>query len=219
MADTGVGVLEFVHDCRCHGCGHREKHGDDAVRLCPSRPHHLRHGKVRQVTFHDLPRIHGSLLADAGVATSVAAKLLRHSDPRLTQSLYTQADLTMVRGEVNRLRLPSGRPHSAQAGRPTHPSRSVLCRLASRTQQNSRGCDESPRSELNRRPTVYETVALPLSYRGTPKSIRAPIPVAEVSQGGKAEPEEILPLVRSFHLLTRPQNHGSGLELGPRGPV
>jgi hypothetical protein len=116
MAAAGVGVLEFVHYCRGWKCAHRENHADDATRPCP------RHGRtmfvttqVRQVSFHDLRRSHASLLAEAGVATAVTQKLMRHSDPRLTQEVYTQVELGTLQREVNRLRFfPERRTANAQ---------------------------------------------------------------------------------------------------------
>ncbi len=56
----------------------------------------------------------GSLLADAGVATSITQKLMRHSDPRLTQAVYMQVDLKTRGREVNKLRF---YPNSAHLGR------------------------------------------------------------------------------------------------------
>ncbi len=60
-------------------------------------------GEGRRLGFHDLRRSHASLLAEAGVSTAIAQKLMRHSDPKLTQDVYAQVDLATFRREVGRL--------------------------------------------------------------------------------------------------------------------
>jgi len=59
--------------------------------------------EVRQLGFHDLRRSHASLLAHAGVSTAVTQKLMRHSDPKLTERVYTLVDVETLRREVERL--------------------------------------------------------------------------------------------------------------------
>jgi integrase len=65
--------------------------------------HMLVTAEVRQLGFHDLRRSHASLLAHAGVSTAVTQKLMRHSDPKLTERVYTPVDVETLRREVERL--------------------------------------------------------------------------------------------------------------------
>ena len=59
---------------------------------------------MRPLCFHDLRRSHSSLLADAGVSLTVAQKLMRHSDPKLTERVYTVLQTEALRREVSRMR-------------------------------------------------------------------------------------------------------------------
>ena len=59
--------------------------------------------EVRQLGFHDLRRSHASLLAHACVSTAIAQKLMRHSDPKLTERVYTVVDVETLRREVGRM--------------------------------------------------------------------------------------------------------------------
>lgn len=49
------------------------------------------------------PEPHASLLAHAGVSTAVTQKLMRHSDPKLTERVYTLVDVETLRREVGLL--------------------------------------------------------------------------------------------------------------------
>jgi integrase len=42
-----------------------------------------------EITFHSLRRTHASLLAHAGVMPKVVQERLGHSDPTITQEIYT----------------------------------------------------------------------------------------------------------------------------------
>jgi integrase len=95
MAEAGVGITSFVHHCRAWHCGARIEVADNRPRSCPVHgPEHMHiAAKVRPLGFHDLRRSHASLLAHAGVSTAIAQKLMRHSDPKLTERVYTGVGL------------------------------------------------------------------------------------------------------------------------------
>lgn len=57
----------------------------------------------RYADFHSLRHTYGTRLARAGVRPSAAQKLMRHSDIRLTLSLYTHEDAQALRGAVDSL--------------------------------------------------------------------------------------------------------------------
>lgn len=57
----------------------------------------------RRVIFHSLRHTTATLLAQVGVAARVAQELMRHSDPKLTHRLYTDASQLPTRAAVNRL--------------------------------------------------------------------------------------------------------------------
>jgi len=57
---------------------------------------------LSDLKFHDLRRTFCSLLAQNGVSTAVAQRLLEHSSPNLTNKVYTNVD-PVLRQSVNRL--------------------------------------------------------------------------------------------------------------------
>jgi len=48
--------------------------------------------KLPDLKFHDLRKTFASLLAQRGVSTAVTQRLLEHSNPRLTNDVYTNVD-------------------------------------------------------------------------------------------------------------------------------
>ena len=56
-----------------------------------------------QVDFHALRHTFGTWLAQNGVAPQVAQRLMRHSDPRLTQNLYTHLVISDLRSGADKL--------------------------------------------------------------------------------------------------------------------
>lgn len=100
---------------RAKGCGHVEQHADGRLRLCPHCGMKLwPSATLRHVRFHDLRATCATLLARAGVPLTVAQRVLRHSDPRLTANVYTRVDLGDMREGVNRM-LPVALPAAAGA--------------------------------------------------------------------------------------------------------
>ncbi len=61
-----------------------------------SIPREFRHW----VAIHCLRHTFATLLARSGVSPSVAQKLMRHSDIRLTMNIYTHLDLSDTAGAV-----------------------------------------------------------------------------------------------------------------------
>jgi len=106
MAAAGIGITSFIHHCRAWHCKVAPEVEDEHPRACPE--HGLGHihvaARVRPLCFHDLRRSHSSLLADAGVSLTVAQKLMRHSDPKLTERVYTVLQTETLRREVSRMR-------------------------------------------------------------------------------------------------------------------
>jgi integrase len=104
MARAGVGVTGYRHHCRAWHCDSVVTAPDNRPRACEQ--HELEHmlvtAEVRPLGFHDLRRSHASLVAHAGVSTAVTQKLMRHSDPKLTERVYTLVDVETLRREVER---------------------------------------------------------------------------------------------------------------------
>ena len=112
--------------------------------------------RVRPLSFHDLRRSHASLLAASNVTLTHAQRLMRHSDPRLTQDLYTVADVEALRPELERMSFRSrvaSVGHSRAHGKPKvrGPQREPRG-----TQQSDRGSAKWLGPESNREPTDYE---------------------------------------------------------------
>jgi hypothetical protein len=123
MASAGVGVIGYRQHCRGKRCGWVVHTSEARSQPCPQHglDHLLVSAEVRPVGFHDLRRSHASLLAAAGASTSVTQRLMRHSDPKLTEAIYTQVDLSTLAEGVNRLRFGIAGTNTAQTvcqGRP-----------------------------------------------------------------------------------------------------
>jgi integrase len=58
--------------------------------------------ELADLKFHDLRKTFCSLLAQNGVSTAVAQRLLEHSSPNLTNKIYTNVD-PVLRQSVNKL--------------------------------------------------------------------------------------------------------------------
>jgi Phage integrase family len=97
-------VTGFEHVCRRYGCGFVQSasHGElrrgakDGRKLWPK-------AQVRPIRWHDLRHTTASLLKAAGVHLVDAQRILRHSDPRITEEVYTHVDLEQLRSAVNRM--------------------------------------------------------------------------------------------------------------------
>ncbi len=131
-------------------CKHRVEAEDNRPRACPKHGTDHIHvaAEVRQLGFHDLRRSHASLLAHAGVSTAIAQKLMRHSDPKLTERVYTVVDVETLRREVGRMSFaravsPRVSPERGQTARKALPSGSEELLAA-------RDCKDLPASDPDR---------------------------------------------------------------------
>jgi excisionase family DNA binding protein len=98
------------------GCKHFELAADGALRLCP-----IDHRKlwpkpiVRQIRFHSLRHSTASLLIMAGANPAAVRRIMRHSDPKMTD-IYTHLAPDYLRAEVDRLSFaPPTEPVPAEA--------------------------------------------------------------------------------------------------------
>jgi integrase len=87
MARAGV-VEGYLQVCRKKGCQHEEWAADNTERSCPK--HAIRlwlwpKPIVRKITFHHLRHTAGSLFLMSGVPLEVVQKMLRHTDPKITE--------------------------------------------------------------------------------------------------------------------------------------
>ena len=79
------------------------------TRLFPDTNTHRRWAKIRtraglpDLRYQDLRVTFASLLAEAGVSTSVRQRLLEHSSPQITEDYYTKVHDPILRQAVNRL--------------------------------------------------------------------------------------------------------------------
>ena len=97
-------VTGFQHVCRRQGCGYAQSASDGELRHCPKDGRKLwPKAQVRPIRWHDLRHTTASLLKAAGVHLVDAQRILRHSDPRITQEVYTHVDLDQLRSAVNRM--------------------------------------------------------------------------------------------------------------------
>ncbi|MCB1276448.1 site-specific integrase [Prosthecobacter sp.] len=64
-------------------------------------PSITREGK--RIDFHSLRKTFGTLLALAGVPPQIAQRLMRHSDPKLTCNIYTDAGLLPINETIHKL--------------------------------------------------------------------------------------------------------------------
>jgi Phage integrase family len=103
LARAGI-VTGFEHVCRRHGCGFVQSSSDGELRRRPKDGRKLwPKAHVRPIRWHDLRHTTASLLKAAGVHLVDAQRILRHSDPRITQEVYTHVDLDQLRSAVKRM--------------------------------------------------------------------------------------------------------------------
>ncbi len=131
-------VEGFEHRCRRKGCGHRERAADATLRRCPEHRHKLWPvAIVRAIRFHDLRHSTASLLMMAGANPGAVQQILRHRDPRVTQT-YSHLAPGFLRAEIDRLRFepeqheePTSQPLSAAVGAPDHADGAMVVQASS----------------------------------------------------------------------------------------
>lgn len=106
MARAGI-VEHYDHTCRRKGCGHVERHDDDATRRCPACNMKLwAVGRARPMKFHETRHTLATLALMSGASLQGVQKILRHKDPRLTVETYGHLTSAFLATEVNRVSLP-----------------------------------------------------------------------------------------------------------------
>lgn len=105
MGRAGL-VTGYRHVCRRKGCTHAENAPDGALRRCPLHSAKLwPKPQVRQLRFHDLRHTTASLLMQSGTSLAAVARVLRHTDPKLTARVYGHLAPAFMLAEVDRLKL------------------------------------------------------------------------------------------------------------------
>jgi integrase len=107
--------------------------------------------------FHDLRHTFASLMLMAGANAKVVSEALGHSSVGFTLDTYSHLLPTMQKTAMSNL---------DKLLAPTMPQVENVSNLSA-TFDNSLGEKRSQREDLNPRPAVYETAALPLSYAGS----------------------------------------------------
>lgn len=104
-------VTGYRHHCRRKGCGVVEEHPDPELRRCPRCAFKmLAVGVPKRLRFHDLRHTTASLLLMEGAPLIVVSRVLRHSDPRITNDVYGHLVPGWLQGEIDRLRLTGPKP-------------------------------------------------------------------------------------------------------------
>ncbi|MBI1946364.1 MAG: site-specific integrase [Deltaproteobacteria bacterium] len=101
-----AGVVDgYDHVCRKRGCGHVERATDAEQRLCPTHAMKLWPKPIpKQIRFHDLRASCVSGLVASGVSIFAGAKILRHTDPKITAEVYARTDPNNLRAEIDALK-------------------------------------------------------------------------------------------------------------------
>lgn len=200
-----AGIVEgYNNRCRREGCGFVEKSAKEASRRpCPTCGFKLwPQALPRKLRFHDLRGTTATLLARAGVPLTVAQRLLRHQDPRLTANVYTRVDLGDLRAGLERVAIPELFP----------------AHVATVSQGAETGKDEGPgpldfssetgpfkwsgRLDLNQRPLAPQALQ-GVSHGVTPGSTasQAPATIGEPDRRPPSATTENAP-IRASHVAT-----------------
>ncbi len=83
------GYLHLCRRCKRNGTPHAEKHADCERRRCPTCGMFLwARALPRRFRLHDTRHTTATLLLAAGVDLYAVARILRHSDPKITFETY-----------------------------------------------------------------------------------------------------------------------------------
>jgi integrase len=97
LARAGV-VIGYDHICRRKGCGYRVRQQDAEPRRCPECQMKLwPRALPKRTRFHDLRHTTATLLLREDVSMGVVQKILRHSDIKVTEEIYSHLDNTDVK--------------------------------------------------------------------------------------------------------------------------
>ena len=98
-------VSGYRHKCRKKDCGYVLAATDASVRACPrdnSPPALGDVGAVRPIRFHDLRHTTGSCSPCAARTSTFVQRIMRHSDPRMTER-YSHLDPDYLHGQMDAL--------------------------------------------------------------------------------------------------------------------
>jgi integrase len=171
-------VRGWRHICRRQGCGHVAPEADATPRRCPKCQMRLwPKPVVRPIRFHDLRHTTATLLLREKVPLVVVQKVLRHRDPKLTESVYGHLADDFLREGVDRLHfegMPQPQPQPSVSGAVVGGSGTPAGPKLRRTHEGSESRAENARTSgpidlsgrrgSNPRPSAWEADALPLSY-------------------------------------------------------
>jgi len=103
------GYLHHCRRCKRAGTPHEEKHADCKRRQCPRCGMTLWTSALpRKFRLHDTRHTTATLLLAAGVDLYAVARILRHTDPRLTFKTYAHLVHGYLHAQIDRL--PSAQP-------------------------------------------------------------------------------------------------------------
>jgi integrase len=93
LARAGV-VIGYDHICRRKGCGYRVRQQDAEPRRCPECQMKLwPRALPKRTRSHDLRHTTATLLLKEGVSMAGVQKILRHSDIKVTEGIYSHLDI------------------------------------------------------------------------------------------------------------------------------
>jgi integrase len=177
LARAGV-VIGYDHVCRRKGCGYRVRQQDAEPRRCPKCQMKLwPRALPKRTRFHDLRHTTATLLLKEGVSMAVVQKILRHSDIKVTEGIYSHLDIGDVKKGLAMMPV-TGIEELAWATPGYHPGREAAApevaaefAAASLTEKEKAANptvsraksrpSESGRQDLNLRPLGPEPSALP----------------------------------------------------------
>ncbi len=177
LARAGV-VIGYDHICRRTGCGYRVRQQDAEPRWCPDCQMKLWLRAIpKRTRFHDLRHTTATLLLKEGVPMGVVQKILRHSDIKVTEGIYSHLDNEDVKKGLAKMPI-TGVEELAWATPGYHPGRESAQEVAAdfaakslpekskgRTSEGKpskiRPFLESGRQDSNLRPLGPEPSALP----------------------------------------------------------
>ena len=98
------GYLHLCRRCKRNGTPHEEKHSDCERRHCPKCKMLLwAKALPRRFRLHDTRRTTATLLLAAGVDLYAVARILRHSDPKITFETYAHLVPGYLHAQIDRL--------------------------------------------------------------------------------------------------------------------
>ena len=129
LARAGV-VIGYDHICRRTGCGYRVRQQDAEPRWCPNCQMKLWLRAIpKRTRFHDLRHTTATLLLKEGVPMGVVQKILRHSDIKVTEGIYSHLDNDDVKKGLAKMPL-TGIEELAGATPGYHPGREAAEEVA-----------------------------------------------------------------------------------------